>query len=184
MTKETLNSLEVEVFAGEIKLIDSPERIPEACEKLRQSGIIGFDTETKPAFRKGVVNNVALLQLSTIDTCYLFRLNKIDMPPCLINILADSKIKKIGLSLKDDFNALSKTYSFRPSNFVEIQTLATQFGMEEQSLQRIYAVLFNKRIAKGQRLTNWEAKELSEAQQMYAAIDAWACLRIYEKLSC
>lgn len=182
ISKEELNALEVEVFNGTIKVIDTLSEVEAACDELKQVGTIGFDTETKPAFRKGVSNEVALLQLSTADKCFLFRLNKIEMPSCLINILSDENIRKIGLSIKDDFHALSKTYSFKPKNFIEIQTLVKGYGIEEQSLQKVYAILFNKRITKGQRLSNWEADELSDAQQMYAAIDAWACLRIYKRL--
>lgn len=182
ISKEELNALDVEVFNGEIRVIDSQEQVDAACEALKQVDIIGFDTETKPAFRKGVSNKVALLQLSTSDKCFLFRLNKIEMPSCLISILSDKDIKKIGLSIKDDFHALGKTYSFKPQNFIEIQSLVKDYDIEEQSLQKVYAILFNKRITKGQRLSNWEADELSEAQQMYAAIDAWACLKIYQHL--
>lgn len=182
ITKEELNQLEVEKFERTIKVIDTIEEAEEACKALTQSEIIGFDTETKPAFRKGVSNKVALMQLSTEDICYLFRINKIGMPSCIVNLLANENVKKIGLSLKDDFHGLSKTYSFKPANFVELQNLVGEYDIEDQSLQKIYAILFNKRITKGQRLTNWEASELTEAQQMYAAIDAWACLRIYKKI--
>lgn len=183
LTRQEINDLEIEVFKGEIIVVDNLSQIEDACKNLKQADVIGFDTETKPAFRKGVSNNVALLQLAMSDKCYLFRLNKIEMLPCIIDILTDKNIKKIGLSLKDDFHALGRTHSFHPENFVEIQNLVKQYNIEGQSLQKIYATLFNKRITKGQRLSNWEADKLSGAQQMYAALDAWACWRIYEKLS-
>lgn len=182
ITKEELSELPVEVFEGEIIVVDRLEQVSAACEILSKADVIGFDTETKPAFKKGVSNKVALLQLSTDDTCFLFRLNVIGMPDTVMDILNDKNIRIIGLSLKDDFAALRKIGPFRPNNFIEIQALAKKYGIEDMSLQKIHAILFKKRITKGQRLSNWEIEELSDAQQMYAAIDAWACLKIYREL--
>ena len=182
ITKEELSELPVEVFEGEIIVVDRLEQVSAACGILSKADVIGFDTETKPAFKKGVSNKVALLQLSTDDTCFLFRLNVIGMPDTVMDILNDKNIRIIGLSLKDDFAALRKIGPFRPNNFIEIQALAKKYGIEDMSLQKIHAILFKKRITKGQRLSNWEIEELSDAQQMYAAIDAWACLKIYREL--
>lgn len=182
ITKEELSELPVEVFEGKIVVVDKLEQVDAACEVLAKADVIGFDTETKPAFKKGVSHKVALLQLSTDDTCFLFRLNTIGMPDTVMDILNNKDIRIIGLSLKDDFAALRKIGPFRPNNFIEIQALAKKYGIEDMSLQKIHAILFNKRITKGQRLSNWEIEELSDAQQMYAAIDAWACLKIYREL--
>lgn len=182
ITKEELADLPVEVFGGEIIVVDHLNKVDIACEILAKADVIGFDTETKPAFKKGVSHKVALLQLSTDNTCFLFRLNMIGMPDAVMNILNENNIKIIGLSLKDDFAALRKIGPFKPNNFIEIQVLAKKYGIEDMSLQKIHAILFKKRITKGQRLSNWEAEELSEAQQMYAAIDAWSCLKIYREL--
>lgn len=182
ITKEELSVLPLEVFEGEIVVVDNLQKVDAACAILNQADVIGFDTETKPAFKKGVSHKVALLQLSTDDTCFLFRLNKIGMPPAVMQILNDKDIRIIGLSLKDDFAALRKLGPFCPNNFIEIQALVKKYGIEDMSLQKVHAILFNKRISKGQRLSNWEVDELSPAQQMYAAIDAWACLKIYREL--
>lgn len=182
ISKEALANLPIEVFGGKIVVVDTLEKADLACDILSKESIIGFDTETKPSFKKGVNHKVALLQLSTDDTCFLFRLNVIGIPPRVVDILNNENIKIIGLSLKDDFAALRKVASFSPNNFIELQALAKKYGIEDMSLQKVYAILFNKRITKGQRLTNWEASKLTEAQQMYAAIDAWACLRIYKEL--
>lgn len=182
ISKEALANLPIEVFGGKIVVVDTLEKADLACDILSKESIIGFDTETKPSFKKGVNHKVALLQLSTDDTCFLFRLNVIGIPPRVVDILNNENIKIIGLSLKDDFAALRKVASFSPNNFIELQALAKKYGIEDMSLQKVYGILFNKRITKGQRLTNWEASKLTEAQQMYAAIDAWACLRIYKEL--
>ena len=90
---------------------------------------------------------------------------------------------KIGLSLRDDFNSLRKRVEINPQNFLDIQSLVLQYGIEEASLQKIYAILFGKKISKGQRLSNWETDILTEQQKRYAALDAWACLQIYKQLN-
>jgi len=182
ISKETLSGLPQEIFAGRIIVVQSDKEAEKACKYLEDFKAIGFDTETRPAFRKGVSHKIALMQLSTDDTCFLFRLNMIGLPDCLASILINPAVKKIGLSIKDDFSAIHKRMPLVPSNFVELQTFVKDYGIEDNSLQRIYGILFEKRISKGQRLSNWEADTLSDAQKMYAAIDAWACLMIYKDL--
>ena len=182
ISKESLADLPVEVFKGRIILVQSEAEAQKACEYLEKCDMIGFDTETRPAFKKGVTNKIALMQLSTDDTCFLFRMNIFGLPDCLADLLTNKNVKKIGLSLKDDFSAIRKRKPIIPSNFIELQTFVKRYGIEDNSLQRIYGILFGKRISKGQRLSNWEADTLSDAQKMYASIDAWACLRIYKEL--
>ncbi len=182
ISKERIAELEIERFAGEIVLVDKPEEVDAAIDYLLQHEKLGFDTETKPAFKKGQVNKVALIQLSSMDKCYLFRLNMIGYPDRLDEIICNPDIKKIGLSLRDDFAAINKRSDKKPVNFVDLQPFVDGYGIDDNSLQRIYAIIFGKKISKRQRVTNWEAKQLSEAQKNYAAIDAWACLRIYNHL--
>ena len=182
IAKEELANLPVEVFPGRIITVQNEAEAEKACAFLEKYDTIGFDTETRPAFKKGVTNKIALMQLATEDTSFLFRMNVIGFPDCLANILTNKDIKKIGLSLKDDFSALRKRKPIVPANFIELQAYVKRYGIEDNSLQRIYGILFGKRISKGQRLTNWEADILSDAQKMYASIDAWACLRIYNEL--
>jgi len=182
ISKEELSVLPQETFAGRIITVQSETEAEKACAYLEKYNAVGFDTETRPAFRKGVSHKIALMQLSTDDTCFLFRLNVIGLPDCLGNILVNPAIKKIGLSLKDDFSAIHKRKSIVPTNFIELQSFVKDYGIEDNGLQRIYGILFEKRISKGQRLSNWEADTLSDAQKMYAAIDAWACLKIYKEL--
>jgi ribonuclease D len=183
ITKQQLAELEKETFDGEIYIVDHPSKVDESVAYLSTQPALGFDTETKPAFKRGQVNNVALLQLSTEDECFLFRLNKIGYPDALEKLMSNDTIKKIGLSLRDDFAALRKRTGRRPENFIDLQLFVDKFGIEDNSLQKIYAIIFGKKISKSQRLSNWEAAELSPAQQSYAAIDAWACLRIYNHLT-
>lgn len=182
ITKEELSKLPTETFEGKIIVINNEEEAQKACEYLSKFESIGFDTETRPAFKKGISHKIALMQLSTEDSCFLFRLNVIGLPDCLADILTNSSIKKIGLSLKDDFSAIHKRNPLKPINFIELQSFVKKYGIEDNGLQRIYGILFGKRISKSQRLTNWEAETLSEGQKHYAALDAWACLQIYNEL--
>lgn len=180
--KETLSTLPIVTFPGEIIVIDSPEAVPAAVEHLRSSKIVGFDTETRPSFHKGRTNKVALIQISTDSRCYLFRINKTGLTEDLRAFIEDTGVTKIGLSLKDDFFVLHRISEFVPEGFIDLQEFVRPYGIIDSSLQRIYGIVFGERISKGQRLSNWEAAELTAAQQQYAAIDAWTCLRLYKEL--
>lgn len=182
INKELIAELPIETFPGKIVVVDNDSEVQPAVDYLLQSSVIGFDTETKPAFKRGVTHKVALLQLATNDTCFLFRLNMIGYPDALDAIICNPDIQKIGLSLRDDFAAIRKRSDAAPQNFIDLQSFVKPYDIEDNSLQKIYALLFGKKISKNQRLSNWEAQELTPAQQSYAAIDAWACLCIYNHL--
>ena len=169
-------------ITGEIIVIDRSEDVVAAIEDLKQCPLIGFDTETRPSFRRGESNTISLLQLATEKRAYLFRLKKIGQNQLLKDLLESNDYLKVGLSVHDDFHSLNRWMPCRPNNFIELQRYVKAFGIEEMSLQKIYAIVFHKRISKRQQLSNWEAEELTPAQQQYAAIDAWACRNIYYEL--
>lgn len=181
--KKEINTLEPVHFTGRICIITTETEAREAVAYLNTQPLVGIDTETRPSFKKGRVNKVALLQISTPDICYLFRLNILGLPDFLEAFLQND-VLKVGLSLKDDFAMLRKRNPNDPQtgNWLELQAYVLTFGIKEQSLQKIYALLFGRKISKSQRLTNWEADVLTEAQQFYAATDAWACIHIYTYL--
>lgn len=181
--KEAIALLPVEEFTGRIIVIDTIRDAEKAISYLSEFTAVGFDTETRPSFKKGQRFKISLIQISTYEACFLFRLNHIGFPEVLENFLSNQNILKIGLSLRDDFNSMSKRSDMKPGYFIDLQTYVKQFGIEDVSLQKIYAILFDMKISKAQRLSNWEADVLSDAQQKYAALDAWACLRIYNYLS-
>lgn len=183
IAKQQISTLPVSIFPGEITLIDTPQQASEAIACLKSQTLIGFDTETKPSFKKGEPNKVALMQLSTEDHCFLFRLNRLGILDDMAVLLEDESILKIGLSIRDDFHVMHRSSNIEPQGFVELQTLVKQYGIADTSLQKIYAIVFGEKISKAQRLTNWEAHNLTRAQQLYAATDAWACLRIYQHLT-
>ena len=181
--KENINDLPIERFEGNIYIIDNEAEANKAVNYLLTQPLLGFDTETRPCFKKGKLHKVALLQVATATQCFLFRLNRMEgIPASILSLLEDSTITKVGLGLKDDMMNLRKRAEFTPGTFIDIQNEITKLGIKDKSLQKIYANLFAKKIAKRQQLSNWEADVLSVAQQQYAAIDAWACVKIYNEI--
>lgn len=181
--KKEISLLPRAIFGGRIFTIQTESEANKAVDYLLSFKLLGVDTETRPSFKKGKVNSVALLQVSTEDTCFLFRLNRIGLPSSLVRLLEDKEVLKVGLSLKDDLSMLRKRGDFKPSNFLELQDFVKNIGIEDMGLQKIYANLFHEKISKGQRLTNWETDILTDGQKLYAATDAWACVRIYNELN-
>ena len=172
------------MFPGDIYIIDSIYHVKEAVNVLEHYDLVGFDTETRPSFRKGVVHKTALIQISSPNECFLFRTCKIGVPEVLAKYLASPQYQKVGLSLHDDFKIMSQFANCdEPQGFIDLQDIVGEYCIADISLQKIYAILFGEKIAKGQQLTNWEAPELTPAQQNYGAVDAWACLKIYNYLT-
>ena len=183
ITKAEIAAMPKVEFPGRIYVIYTESDTDKAVAYLMNQQIVGVDTETRPSFKRGQTHKVALMQISTQDTCFLFRLNKIGMPESLQNFLVNDTLK-IGLSLKDDFQVIRrrKDVHAEEGNWIELQDYVSRFGIEDRSLHKLYANLFGEKISKAQRLSNWEAESLSEAQMKYAATDAWACVQIYNCL--
>ena len=183
LSKAEIATMPKVLFEGRIFVIYTEDDAVKAVEYLKGHAVVGVDTETRPSFKRGVTHKVALLQIATQDTCFLFRLNHIGMPKVLQEFLM-SDVLKIGLSLKDDFMMLRrrKDMHAEEGNWIELQDYVGRFGIEDRSLQKIYANLFGQKISKSQRLSNWEAETLTESQMKYAATDAWACVEIYRCL--
>lgn len=180
--KKRIADLPRVLFEGRIFVIQTEAEADKAVDYLAAAPLLGFDTETRPSFKKGMMNKVSLLQISTDDTCFLFRLTHMGIPPSVVALLQDERVPKVGLSLHDDFASLRRRTEFKPGGFWELQEYVKDFGIADLSLQKIYANIFGQKIAKGQRLTNWDADVLTEGQKLYAATDAWACIRIYREL--
>ena len=182
ISKEELNELPVKGFNGEIIVVDYERDAKKIAPVLKRANVLGFDTETRPTFKKGAKNKVALLQLSTEKSAFIFRLNKMGLPDCLKDILADPKIVKAGVAIKDDILALKQLEKFNPAGFVEIQDWVKDFEIENFGLKKLSGLLLGFRISKAQQTSNWEAEKLTEGQIRYAATDAWVSLEIYNKL--
>jgi len=182
ITPEEIEHYELSWFKGEIVLVDDISGFYKILPRLLRSGILGFDTETKPSFRKGRKNNVSLIQLATEDLACLIRINKIGIPSELAGILSDPGIIKAGVAVHDDIKYLSKVKGFAPSGFIDLQKFVKDYGIESSGLKKLTAIILGFRISKRQQVTDWEAEKLSDAQLIYAATDAWVCQKIYKKL--
>ncbi len=180
--KKDINDLPVVQFEGRIIVVLSPGETEKAVDYLLSQKILGVDTETRPSFKKGAQHAVSLLQVATHDCCFLFRLNYTGLTPALIRLLEDTRVPKIGLSWHDDLLSLGKRAAFTPGRFIDLQQLVGEIGIEDRSLQKLYANFFHQKILKRQQLSNWERDVLDEKQKVYAATDAWACIMLYEEL--
>ena len=182
LEKSQINNMRLVSFPGRIYVVISPRDAKRCVDYLLTQPVLGFDTETRPAFKKGTHNKCALLQVATEDYCFLFRLNHTGLTPSLIRLLSDKNVTKVGLAWSNDLLALHQLRRFEPGTFIELQDMVREIGIEDQSLVKIYANLFHEHISKRERLSNWERDVLTESQKSYAAIDAWACVRMYHEL--
>ena len=180
--KTTLQTLPLVSFEGEVIVVDTPNKVQEAVDYLRQFLVLGVDTEARPSFKRGVHYPTALVQVATMERCYLFRLTHVGMPQGLADIFADPNICKVGLAFKDDLNGLRRRRDFKPANCIDLQSMVCKYGIMELGLQKIFAIIFAQRISKAQQLTNWENSHLTLEQIKYASTDAWATLKIYLEL--
>jgi ribonuclease D len=170
------------LFKGRIVVVLTERDADKAVRYLLSQPILGVDTETRPSFKKGETHQVALLQVSSYDVCFLFRLNQLGMSPSVKRLLEDTRVPKIGLSLRDDLLSLHKLADFNAGYFIDLQDHMREIGVEDLSLQKLYANFFAQKISKREQLTNWEADILQDKQKLYAATDAWSCIMLYEEL--
>lgn len=179
--KKIIPTLPRVIFEGRIIVVITEQVAEKAVDYLLTQDILGIDTETRPSFVRGRHYKVALLQVSTHDTCFLFRLNRIGLSPSIVRLLEDTTIPKIGLSLHDDICSLSRRGTFKPGWFIDLQHIMKEIGIEDMSLAKLYANIFGMKISKREQLSNWEADVLSDKQQIYAATDAWTCINLFEE---
>lgn len=180
--KRSISNLPKVLFPGRIVVVTTENDADKAVDFLLAQPILGVDTETRPAFKKGINHKMALLQVATHDICFLFRLNYTGITASILKLLEDTTVPKIGLSLHDDIMSMHRRADFRPGNFIDLQKHVGEIGIEDLSLQKLYANFFGQKISKAQRLSNWEADILTQQQKNYAATDAWACIMLYEEL--
>ncbi len=169
-------------FPGTVEIVDTEEKAVAACAYLMTQPALGFDTETRPSFRAGVSNRTALLQLSSSDRCFLFRLSQMKLVREVACVLERGDVLKVGAAVRDDIKGLQKLRWFRPQGFVDLQGIAGEWGIGEKSVRKLAAIVLGSSVSKAQRLSNWEAASLTGAQVGYAATDAWVCLEIYNRL--
>ena len=179
---EELKKLPLSGFSGSIHMIDSKAGVEKYMAVLMKEKVLGFDTETRPSFKKGRQNRISLLQLATQFHAYIFRIASVGLPDEVIRLFEDRDILKVGVAVHDDLIDLQKVRSFTPGSFLDLQKYVGAFGIESKGLNKMTGIVLGFRISKSQQVSNWEADPLTEAQKAYAATDAWACHRIYKEL--
>lgn len=182
ISAEEIKELDLSWFEGEIVMVDTLEIFREVFPRLLNSKLLGFDTETKPSFKKGSKNKVSLIQLANEELACLIRINKIGIPDELVDLLGNPEIIKTGVAIHDDIKFITGVRKFSPAGFIDLQIFVKGYGIESSGLKKLTAIILGFRISKRQQVTDWEAIQLSEAQQIYAATDAWVCHQIYNRL--
>lgn len=183
ITNEEVAALPKVIFSGSVEIVETEAGVNAACDYLLRCPRIGFDTETRPSFKAGVTNKVALLQLSSEERCFLFRLSKMRLDKAIIKVLSNPDIMKVGAAVHDDIKGLQALRRFKPAGFVDLQSIVGKYGIEEKSVRKLAAIVLGAGVSKAQRLSNWEAAAYTPAQMSYAATDAWVCLEIYNKMT-
>ncbi len=190
ITKDEINALPVERYEGEIVLVTQKQQLEEAFEEIMEQPVAGFDTESKPAFRRGVWNPIALLQIAIPEKTFIIRLTHTSFDPLIRDFFSYKPVLKVGISIRDDLKDLQKTWTlaghppeaFHPEATVDLNDIAHQLEIPHLGVRRLTAIFLGFRVSKSQQTSNWENPELTEAQLRYAATDAWVCLEIYKKL--
>ena len=180
--KEELKKLPLQAFTGTIHVIDSMAGLRKYLPVLKQEKVMGFDTETRPSFRKGQVNQISLVQLATPFHAFLFRISALNLPDKLIELFEDDSIIKVGAALHDDLIDLRRIRDFKAGGFLDLQKYVGAFGIENKGVAKLSGIVLGFRISKNQQLSNWDTGKLNKAQKEYAATDAWVCLKIYQEL--
>lgn len=180
ISKAEINELPMKHYTGPIQLCRTPEEAEKAIAVLKKETLLGFDTETRPAFRKGESYDPSLLQLATADTVYLFQIQQTGLIQGLLDILASPDILKTGVAIDRDISELQAVATFEPDGFVELADIAKTAQIKNMGLRGLTAILFDFRISKKEQVSNWARNELSKSQQTYAATDAWLGRKIFQ----
>ena len=182
ITNDEINLMPVAHFPGRVIVVDSEETMRKAEAVLQGQTLVGYDTETRPSFQKGLKYGMALVQISTADTALLFRVKQVPLSESIRAMLSSPEVIKVGAAIRDDIRGMHQVAEFQPAGFVDLQALVKRWGIEELSVKKMAAIVLGVKVSKAQRLTNWEAVRLTEPQQDYAALDAWVCREIYLRL--
>jgi ribonuclease D len=181
ISKAEINELPLISWEGPIEMLNTLEEMTEVVERLKNETHLGFDTETRPTFKKGDYYPPALIQLCTADTVYLFRISKIKTLAPLLPILESTTILKTGVAIKDDVKELRALEDFQPGGFIEIADITVKLGYENRGLRALAGLLLGGRISKAAQVSNWARNELDDKQIRYAATDAWISRELYSK---
>jgi ribonuclease D len=179
ISKDEINALPRMSYDGHIHVVDSDDKMHEAARALGEEKVLGFDTETRPAFKVGEAYPPALVQLAGSGSVYIFQLRHITSYGPLARILADKHLLKAGVAVRDDIIKLGTLFAFKPAGFVELADMSARLGIKNAGLRGLAALLFGSRISKRAKISRWDAPKLTHEQIVYAATDAWICREIY-----
>jgi ribonuclease D len=182
ITKEEVNDMDMDAFKGTIYVADDKKGAAKAIKMLKGETVLGFDTETRPSFRKGEKYDPSLMQLATEDVVVLFRLHSTGLPKGLVKILENPDVIKAGIAIDRDLEELQELREFNPAGFIDLNSFAPEKGFKSVGVRRLAALVLGFRVSKRQQTSNWEAEQLKPQQLEYAATDAWVCREIYEKI--
>jgi ribonuclease D len=182
ITLDEINELPLRTFRGATHIIDDAETLANVYKEINHQPVVGFDTETRPSFKKGQLYKVALLQIAIPDQVFIVRLQQTGIPPELQQILENESVIKTGIGIRDDIISLQRMRRFQPKGFVDLAPLAKEAGLQVESVKKLTGLLLGFRISKSAQTSNWEAPKLTVKQIEYAATDAWVCLELYKKL--
>src|SRR5687768_9217384 len=182
ITAEEINNLPLRTFTGKTTVISDPQELGKIVKEIKSHDVVGFDTETRPSFKKGQVFQVSLLQLAIPKKVFLIRLNHTGVTEELAGLFSNPKIAKAGVGIRDDLKALQKLRKFEPANCHDLSTLAKVAGLQVESVKKLTALLLGFRISKSAQTSNWEVVNFTQKQIEYAATDPWVCLMLYHKL--
>lgn len=182
ISSEEINALDLQKYEGKVTLVTQAEKIPAILKKIKGEKAVGFDTETKPAFKRGEFNHVSLIQIATEKEVFLIRINLTGITDELVAFLENNNVLKIGVALRDDLIDLRKIRDFNPAGFIELNKVVTEIGIESNGLRKLTAIILGFRISKSAQISNWESEKLTEKQLNYAATDAWVCIEMYREL--
>jgi ribonuclease D len=182
ISPDEINNLPLRSFQGKTSVISEADKLPKIIKEIEKHEVVGFDTETRPSFKKGQVYQVSLLQLAIPGKAYLIRINHTGVTEEIAQLFENGKVIKAGVGIRDDIKALQKHRKFEPNNCFDLSTLAKQAGLQVESVKKLAALLLGFRISKSAQTSNWESPTFTQKQIEYAATDAWVCLELYNKL--
>ncbi|MDB4980177.1 MAG: 3-5 exonuclease protein 2 [Myxococcales bacterium] len=179
ITKEAIAALPIRGYDGEVNLVTTAAELARSMADLRAEGVLGFDTETRPSFRKGEHHLPCLIQLATARRVHLFQLARVDCAAAAAELLDSPAIVKTGVGMKYDLGQLKLVFPFAEAAVVDLGGVAKRHGFEQSGVRTLAGLFLGVRIAKGARTSNWSAPKLTAQQIGYAATDAWACRALY-----
>jgi ribonuclease D len=179
ITRDEMNALPIRRYEGDVHLVESAQQLEHAAADILQAAAVGFDTETRPAFRKGESHLPSLAQVATARAVYLFPLQRLDCSAVLAELLGAPHIVNAGVALADDLRQLQQLFEFAPAAALDLGHVARRHGLKQTGLRNLTGIFLGTRIPKGTKTTNWAAPRLTPQQVTYAATDAWACRELY-----